>query len=205
MIILKVKYCASEEELNEFLKQFDFQNREKLPSLQKITYLVNQGVGNVTAVVEYVDAEIEPQPQPMPMPEPMPQPQPQPMMEQPQQYGYQPQPEPYPQQQGYENPQQPQYGYQPQPQQYLSPEECERIADEGKYYYNEVKDYQRAFECFQKAAPGSYRARTNLAYLCYYLGHGTRKNKSKAIAILQECANAGYQPAFEKLQKIQNS
>ena len=94
----------------------------------------------------------------------------------------------------------------PQPQPFLpNHEECERLADEGKYYYNEVKDYNRAFDCFYRAAAGSLRARCNLGYLCYYLGHGVKKNKKLAIQVLEECVANGYEPAQAWLDKVKNN
>lgn len=93
----------------------------------------------------------------------------------------------------------------PQPEPQPQPIDYEKIAEEGRYYYNEVKDYQRAFECFQMAAPGSLRAKCNLAYLCYYLGKGAKKNKKLAIQLLKECVDAGYPQAAERLEKVERN
>lgn len=78
----------------------------------------------------------------------------------------------------------------------------EALTDEGRDYFNNKQDYKKAFQCFEKASAGSMRAKYNLAYLCYYKGYGTKKDTEKAIKLLQELADAGYEKAAEALKEI---
>lgn len=60
MVCVKVKYCYSEDEVNEVLKQFNPKIKQ-FPALGKISYLdVN---GQLVAIVEYIIGD-----EPMEMP-----------------------------------------------------------------------------------------------------------------------------------------
>lgn len=54
MVNFKVKYCYDEDELNEFLKQFDPKS-QNLPVLGKLTFIDSNY--QVVAVVEYLDGD----------------------------------------------------------------------------------------------------------------------------------------------------
>ena len=81
-------------------------------------------------------------------------------------------------------------------------EKIEEIYEKGKLLFNEEKKYAEAYECFLEAAPYVQAAKFNLANLYYLKGYDGRKDKNKAVQLLQELADEGYEKAIKALKTI---